>query len=130
MNTILQAPAGLEMLNRQQFISLTTFRKSGAGVSTPVWFALAGGKFYGTSQARTGKVKRMRNNPRVTFAPCTYNGKLLGEAAPGSARLLSPEEYSAAAEALKRKYGLQYRVLTWYAKMRGSSQVFWEIVPD
>jgi uncharacterized protein len=129
MNIPAPTQTSLETLKRQQFINLTTFRKNGAGVSTPVWFALADGKLLGTTQAQTGKVKRIRRNPAVTFAPCTVSGKLLGEASPGTARLLPPAEYSAANEALKRKYGLQYQVLLWMAKLRGAQEIFWEIIP-
>lgn len=119
-----------ELLKGHQFINLTTFRKSGVGVTTPVWFVLVDGKIYGTTQLQAGKVKRMRNNPRVTFGPCTYNGKSLGETAGGSARILTPEEGMLADNALRKKYRLQYAVLTGMAKLRGARSVFWEVTPD
>ena len=130
MNTPSQTTTSLEALNRQQFINLTTFRKNGVGVTTPVWFALADGRILGTTQAQTGKVKRLRNNPKVSFAPCTMSGKPLGEASQGKGRLLPAEESAAADEALKPKYGLQYRALVWMAKLRGSKEMFWEVIPD
>ncbi len=130
MNSISPAQSVLESLKRQQFISLSTLRKSGVAVVTPVWFALVDGKIYGTTQPQTGKVKRIRNNPQVTFAPCTYNGKILGETAAGKARILAPEEFAKADGALKRKYGLQYMLLVGMMKLRGAKEIFWEITPD
>jgi uncharacterized protein len=122
--------ASLAALKRQQFINLTSFRKSGAAVTTPVWFALADGKIYGTSQPQTGKVKRIRNNPRVTCAPCNYAGKPLGETFAGKARLLPPEEFHLADSALRRKYGLQYILLVGMMKLRGAKEMFWEVTPE
>lgn len=55
-------------LAKQQFINLTTYRKSGLPVSTPVWFALDGERLVGTSQPHTGKIKRIRNNPKVAIS--------------------------------------------------------------
>jgi uncharacterized protein len=130
MTTLTPISPSIAALKKQQFISLTTFRKSGVAVPTPVWFALVDGKIYGTTQPQAGKLKRIRNNPRVTFAPCTVNGKLLGEAAEGKARVLSPEEFGLADGALRRKYGLQYLLLVGSMKLRGGKSVFWEVAPD
>lgn len=130
MNNTSSTRTDLEGLKRQQFINLTTFRKSGVAVTTPVWFALVDGKLYGTSQPQTGKVKRIRNNPQVTYAACTYAGKPLGETSTGKARLLSAEEYPLADGALRRKYGLQYLFLIGMMKLRGAKEIFWEVTPD
>jgi hypothetical protein len=130
MNTSTPTSDVKSLLKGQQFINLTTFRKSGAAVTTPVWFALVDGKIYGTSQPQTGKIKRIRNNPRVTFAACTYNGKPLGESAQGTARLLPVEEWKFADTALRKKYGLQYLILTGMMKLRKAKETFWEVTPD
>ena len=61
-----------EKLNQfagEKYINLETFRKSGAAVATPVWFAEDLGVFYVYSLANAGKVKRIRNNPRVRLMP-------------------------------------------------------------
>ena len=60
----------------QRYISLATFRKNGAAVHTPVWFAEEGGKLYVMTSDTTGKYKRIRNNSQVRIAPCTIRGKL------------------------------------------------------
>lgn len=57
----------------QKYISLTTFRKNGAGVATPVWFGEEDGKLYVMTRSDMGKTKRIRNNPHVRVAP--YNSR-------------------------------------------------------
>jgi PPOX class probable F420-dependent enzyme len=116
-------------LHKQQFINLTTYRKSGQPVVTTVWFAQVGDKLYGMSEPQAGKCKRIRNNPNVSVAPSTYAGKVLGEAATGLARMLPPAEASVAARALDKKYGLQMTFFKIYLKVRRTPQTFWEISP-
>lgn len=107
-------------LNRYQCISLTTFRKNGEAIATPVWFAPIGDKLYVYSDHAAGKVKRIAHTSRVTIAPCTYAGKLLGETMNASARIVqTPEERKAAKDALDRKYGLTKRVLNLLDRLRG-----------
>lgn len=60
----------------EHFVSLTTFRKTGVGVSTPVWIARDGDELIVTTPDGTGKVKRVKNNGRVTLAPCSRMGKV------------------------------------------------------
>ena len=87
-----------------RFASLTTWRKSGEPVSTPVWFAVADGNAYVVSRG-AGKVKRIRNNPNVELAPCTSRGRATGAPIPGTARILDPELSSSVRRAFRRKYG-------------------------
>lgn len=91
-------------LRRSRYIVLTTFRKSGEAVGAPVWFAESAGRLYVYTGAKTGKVKRIRNNPRVTVAPCTVSGKPKGTAIEGRARIVAKDEEAAARRALTRKY--------------------------
>src|ERR1700746_1348985 len=70
----------------QKYLNLETFRKSGQGVKTPVWFAAEPSLKLDSNEARlyvytvgvSGKVKRIRNNPGVTVAPCDMRGRLRG----------------------------------------------------
>ena len=65
-----QIPAPIQ---GQKYISLTTFRKTGAGVATTVWFGEQDGKLYVMTRSDMGKTKRIRNNPQVRVArpaPC------------------------------------------------------------
>ena len=72
----------------QKYISLTTFRKNGVAVATPVWFGEDGDKLYVMTRSDMGKAKRIRNNPRVRVAPCTSRGKVTGPEFEASARIL------------------------------------------
>ncbi len=116
-----------DALQGHQFINLTTYRKSGEPVVTTVWFAHDGDRIVGTTQRQAGKIKRMRSTPGVSMAPSTFNGKVLGEAVTGVARVLPPEESAVAEAALRNKYGAQYDQVT--ANSRSATRVFWEVKP-
>jgi PPOX class probable F420-dependent enzyme len=111
------------------YLSLTTFRKTGVAVSTPVWFAEVDGKLVVTTDSKSGKAKRIRNNPAVTVAPCDMRGKILGPVVQATARILTPEEAAFADHALLLKYGWQMRLFKLPAKLsrRADKDVFLEI---
>ena len=90
----------------QKYISLTTFRKTGVGVPTPVWFGEENGKLYVMTISTMGKTKRIRNNPQVKVAPCTMRGKVTGPEFAATARLLPPEDFPRARKTLTSKYFL------------------------
>jgi PPOX class probable F420-dependent enzyme len=98
-----QVPAAI---HNQKYISLTTFRKNGVGVATPVWFGEEDGKLYVMTRSDMGKTKRVRNNPQVKVAPCTIRGKLTGPEFAATARLLPPQDHKRARQPLNRKYFL------------------------
>ncbi|MGI9642495.1 MAG: PPOX class F420-dependent oxidoreductase [Acidimicrobiia bacterium] len=93
-----------------QFIVLTTYRRSGEGMPTTVWFARVGDVIIVPTGATTGKVKRLRNDPAVTMAKSNYRGKLKGEPVTGNARILEGDDVDRAQAALKKKYGIQWRL--------------------
>lgn len=99
----------------QKYICLTTFRKSGLGVNTPVWFAERDDKLYVKTRIESGKSKRIRNNPTVSVAPCTIRGKIIGPEFAGRARILRPQQSGPAQEAINRKY-LLARLSLWNNK--------------
>lgn len=106
MSTVLER-ATFPDLRREQCIALTTFRKTGQAVTTPVWFAERLGTIYVETHADAGKLKRLRHTARVTLAPCTYGGKVTGSVSEGNARILTEsEERTAASAALAKKYGV------------------------
>jgi PPOX class probable F420-dependent enzyme len=69
----------LTQFKDQEFLSIETFRKNGIGVETPVWFAQQGDMLYLWTRGDSGKVKRIRNNPRVNIAPCKRFGEVTGK---------------------------------------------------
>ena len=99
------APHPFEYLEGHSYINLTTFRKSGEPVSTPLWFALHEGRLYATTEPDSGKMKRIRNDPRVVLAPCNAWGKEKGARVEGIARPLAEGEAPKnAALAFYKKY--------------------------
>src|SRR5207302_11135063 len=104
MSTVLER-ATFPDLGKEQCIALTTFRKTGQAVTTPVWFAQSLGTIYVETHADAGKLKRLRHSAGVTLAPCTYSGKVTGSVSEGHARILTePEECTAASAALSKTY--------------------------
>jgi PPOX class probable F420-dependent enzyme len=100
-------------IHGQKYISLTTFRKTGAGVPTPVWFGEENGKIYVMTRHDMGKAKRIRNNPGVKVAPCTIRGKVTGPDFAATARILPPEEHKSARQTINRKYWMARIPLVW-----------------
>jgi uncharacterized protein len=100
-------------IREQKYISLTTFRKTGVGVATPVWFGEEDGKLYVMTRADMGKAKRIRNNPQVKVAPCTIRGKVIGPEFVGTARVMRPEEHKGARRTINRKYWMARVPLIW-----------------
>jgi len=109
-------------LKQHKCVSLTTYRKNGKPVPTPVWFALENNKLYVATEERSGKVKRIRNNPNVLVAPCTQRGKLLGSAMEGVARILPADHKEQVKAALKRRYGWQASIGNFIDKIRGTKR--------
>lgn len=112
----------LSELGRETYVSLATFRRSGAEVRTPVWIAPDGHRLVVYTNARSGKVKRLRNDGRVRLAPCDARGRLRGEGGWVDARarvLEEPAERDRALEALFRKYPLQMRAARLLARLTG-----------
>ncbi len=100
-----------------KYVSLTTYRKDGTPVATPVWQVTDGGTTYVISGAEAWKVKRIRNNPQVTVTPCDLRGKIPAGAptVPGTARVLDERETLVARELVARRYMLS-RLGNWAAK--------------
>ena len=88
-------------LEESKNANLATFRRSGAPVVTPVWYVVLDGKLYVRTEAIAGKVKRIRNNPRVLLAPATVRGKQTGQESEARARILETGEEELSEKAMK-----------------------------
>lgn len=124
------AEEALATLDNQNYIQLTTFRRNGSAVPTPVWFARDGQRLYVTTAAESWKVKRIRNNPTVQVAASTATGEALTVPFRAVARILPEAEADKAARQLREKYGLLLRLFFWYARLRRQEHLYLEIVPQ
>jgi PPOX class probable F420-dependent enzyme len=92
------------------YVSLTTFRRTGGPVSTPVWAAPDGDSLVVWTRTDSGKVKRLRHTSRVTVAPCDFRGRVEGPAVDGVAEFASRGEWPVALGALRRAYGFRFQL--------------------
>ena len=120
------------MLEGEQYASLTSYRKNGNDISSPVWFAEQDGKIYVTTMADSWKVKRIRNNGHVKLAACNARGIVHSETIKGIASLHEAGSPIAkkADGALSRKYGLMKRLFEFMWWIRGKQAIFIEITPQ
>ena len=118
-------------LARERYVSLATFRKSGAEVRTPIWFAVVDGRLWMMTGGDSGKIKRVRNNARVRVAPSDVRGIVHGPWRDGTARIVDDPRLIADAHAMLRaKYGWQVRLLDLFSRLSGriARRVWLEVV--
>jgi PPOX class probable F420-dependent enzyme len=109
-----------------KYLNLETFKKSGEGVKTPVWFAADpsasldsnGAKLYVYTIGVSGKVKRVRNNPRVKITPCDMRGNVLGEWVEARAEIVTGEEAARGMQLLNKKYFPWKQMLDFFVSFR------------
>lgn len=123
-------PDAVGQFAHAKYLNLETFRKSGMGVRTPVWFAQDGTRFYLYSAPDAGKVKRIRNNPKVRVAPCDIRGHLRGAWVDGRARLCPADEAAHGQELLRKKYGWIKIIGDFFSRLRGRKQAVIAIEMD
>jgi uncharacterized protein len=120
-----------DALRGHKYALIVTFRRNGKAVPTPTWFGVdEDGNAYMHTYADAGKVKRLRNDPRVLLAPSSVRGKPLGPAIEGRGRELPREEWERAERAIQANYGLGRRLYTAPSKgERATSMTYLEISP-
>jgi PPOX class probable F420-dependent enzyme len=128
---------GFTAFAEQKYLNLETFKKSGDGVKTPVWFAAdprtpldsGDAKLYAYTMGVSGKVKRIRNNPRVRIAPCDMRGNLLGEWVEAQAEIITGDQSKYADSLLNKKYMPWKQILNFFAKLGGKGRNCFAIRP-
>jgi PPOX class probable F420-dependent enzyme len=109
-------------LSDEKYILLTTFRKDGTPVSSPVWIVpLEDGKFGFWTSSGSGKYKRLRHTERVSVQPCDVRGRVKpgAEIQNATAALVSGAEYLDIKRRVKAKYGFMTHVTKFLAKLGG-----------
>jgi PPOX class probable F420-dependent enzyme len=120
-----------------KYLNLETFKKSGEGVKTPVWFAADPSASLDSNDAKlyvytigvSGKVKRIRNNPRVRIAPCDMRGRVLGEWVEARVAILTGEEAARGMRLLNKKYFPWRQMLDFFAMFRRRERTVFAIRP-
>jgi len=106
------------------YINLETFRKNGEGVKTPLWQTTEGAVMYAWTQADSGKVKRIRNNPNVRLCESDARGNPKSEWISARAEIRdSTEEEAKQRKRMATKYGLLFQAFRLMAALRGTEHV-------
>ncbi|WP_410876169.1 PPOX class F420-dependent oxidoreductase [Nocardia sp. A7] len=92
-------------------VLLSTFRKDGTPVGTPVWAVAEGDKLYTVTFLGSWKVKRLRRDPAVTLQPCSLRGKPHGAVVRGTGRLLDADQTEWVRTLVKKKYPVVGRLI-------------------
>lgn len=124
-------------LANHKYLSLETLRKSGQGVRTPIWFApdpsvsldSAAAKLYVYTIGNSGKVKRIRNSPRVRIAPCDMRGRLLGSWLDAKAEIVAGAEAERGQRLLRKRYIPWKQLLDFFASFTRREHVVIAISP-
>ena len=123
--------AALAPLKDAKTILLTTYKRDGTAVGTPVSIAFDGDRAFFRSYDKAWKTRRLRRNPRVQAAPSTFRGKPTGPAIGARATLLEGEEARVAAKALARRHRVLQAVLVPAAhRLMRYDTMHYELRPD
>jgi PPOX class probable F420-dependent enzyme len=115
-----QQTAGAPPVFGGKYLSITSFKRDGSGVATPVWFVQEAGRLLVQTDATSGKVKRIRRNPQVLVAPCTASGRLLADPVPARAELLGDAEVGRVERLLAAKYRIDLLIIRPIRAVQGA----------
>lgn len=124
------ATGTLEQLARKRHALVTTFRKDGTPVATPVWAAVADGRIYVRVERGSGKVKRLARDDRALLAPCTARGRSLGAPLSARGRVLEPGEEPGAEHALGGRYGMGRALFEGTMDLLAVDMCYLELTPN
>ena len=95
-----------------RYLSVTSFKRDGTAVATPVWFVSDGSRLFAITDLHSAKVRRIRHNPHVEIAACLPNGRLRTAKSPATAEVLTGGiDLERAQKLLLNRYGLTYRLV-------------------
>ncbi|HYF25555.1 MAG TPA: PPOX class F420-dependent oxidoreductase [Baekduia sp.] len=113
MEPAAQRPAaGLEARFPGRFLSVTSFKRDGTGVATPLWFVADGDRLFALTDLHSPKVRRIRRDPQVLVASCRPDGGLRGDPVRAHAEVLTAAaDLDRVQQLLIRRYRLSYRLV-------------------
>lgn len=123
-----QSVADLDALFPGRYLSVTTFKRDGTGVATPMWFVCDGARLFAFTDLHSAKVRRVRRNRHVLVAPCRVNGQLRSKPIPAQAEVLTEEpDLERVRELLLARYRVSYRIVMLFyrvgRRLRGKQSV-------
>ncbi len=108
----------LDALFPGRYLSITSFKRDGTGIATPVWFVSDGARLFAFTDLDTWKIKRIRRNPRVLVASCWPWGKLRREPVPARAEVLTDTaDLEHVRELLLARYTISYRAVMFFYRL-------------
>ena len=121
----------MQTFEHQWAAQVTTYRRDGTGVATPIHLAVDGDHGYFGTASDAAKVKRIRRDPKGQVAACSASGKVIGPAFPFRLRILEGEEAARAERAIKRKYPIAQGLLISLVKViKRDHGVYVELTPQ
>lgn len=110
--------ADLQALFPGRYLSVTSFKRDGTPVATPVWFVSDGVQLFALTDLHSAKVWRMRRNPRVLVASCRANGKLRSEPVPAHVQVqTATPELERVQSLLTERYRITYRLVMFFYRL-------------
>jgi PPOX class probable F420-dependent enzyme len=123
-------PRLLERFVGQWAVLLTTYKRDGTPIGTPVNIAVDGDRAFVRTFDTAWKLKRIRNNPEVEVTPSTRRGRPTGSAIRARARVLEGEQSAYAGRLLARKHPILHRFLVpLIHRLRGNETIHIELRP-
>ncbi len=117
-----------DQLSRCRTVVLTTNKRDGTTVATPVNVVVSGAHAYFRTWSTSGKAKRLRRDPHLLIAPSTFRGRPTGPAVAATARLLQPDEEPPVRSALTRKHLVIHGfAVPWVHRLRRYQTVHYEL---
>lgn len=123
----MESSPSLSQFDRQDYMTLETYRRDGTPVQTPVWFVQQEGVVYFRTMASSGKVKRLRRNPSVRVVPSDFRGNPLGEWIEATAVLQDLNETKHINDLMTQKYGMKKWFLDIFGGMNRGEQVIYAV---
>jgi len=108
-----------DAITSSRYVRLTTFRRSGEAVPTPVWATQDGDTLTVVTQAPSGKVKRLRNSPVVAIAPSDWRGNPKGDEMRGTVEIIDDSDaLDSAQQRSKKRFGFEFTIMDFIGKVR------------
>jgi uncharacterized protein len=120
----------LSQLSKYKYINIETHRKNGTGVRTPIWFIIYHDLIYFRTDAKSGKLKRIRNNPHVRIAPCDIRGNVKGNWFDGKVKFADSTVSSIVYSMIDKKYGFVTTMVRIFNRIRHTNPVVIGIALD